>query len=486
MAVRRALALSAVDRYAAMMISLAVFAATGRILGPAEVGMAVLGLTAYALIEIIRDVPTAYLVQQPDASVPAVRSAFTVMAAISVVFAVALFLAAPTLAHVIGNDDMYPFFRIVAAALLLGPFERPLVALMRRDLAFDRVALVNIASGACNAIVVVGLALVGFEEVSFAWALLAGNLAAVAAAWALSPYRRMLGLAISEWRKVMLLGGSSGLWGLIWRYTDSLPQIAFGALAQPAAAGTYSRAQTIVELPGKLLFVVVSQVALPALAAQRRDGRELKAAVLESIAIISALQWPAFLLVACLAHPLVLLLLGPRWLEVVPLVQLLAIARLFAPLELMVYPLLLSARATGRLLLSAAIPACLYTPVIFAMAPFGALAVAGAYLALIPLNTVVGYMIIRRELGLRLAEIAGALSRSALVALGSAVGPLAVLAANGFRFDLPLGAATAVILTAGAGWAAAVVASGHRLCPELRSIALLAWRWAQPRLRVGS
>lgn len=478
--------MSAVDRYAAMMISLAVFAATGRILGPAEVGMAVLGLTAYALIEVIRDVPTAYLVQQPETSAPAVRSAFTVMASISVLAALMLFLAAPGLAHVIGNDDMYPFFRIIAVALLLGPFERPLVALMRRDLAFDKVALVNIASGGCNAIVVVGLALAGFEEVSFAWALLAGNLAAVAVAWALSPYRRLLGIAISEWRKVLLIGGSSGLWGLIWRYTDSLPQIAFGALSQPAAAGTYSRAQTIVELPGKLLFVVVSQVALPALAAQRRDGRELKGAVLDSLAVISALQWPAFLLVACLAHPLILLLLGPRWLDVVPLVQVLAIARLFAPLELMVYPLLLAARQTGRLLLSAAIPACVYTPVIFVLASYGGFATACAYLVLIPVNTLVGYLMIRRELGVRATEVLGALSPSVLVTAGSAIGPLAILAAHGFRFDLPIGTACAVTVTAAIGWAAAIVASGHRLSPELRHIALLAWRWASPRLRVGS
>lgn len=486
MALRRALALSAVDRYAAMMISLGIFAATGRILGPVEVGTAVLGLTAYALIEIIRDVPTAYLVQQSDANVPAVQSAFTIMAAISLIAAVALLLGAPALAHAVGNDGMADFFRIIAAALLLGPFERPLVALMRRDLAFDRVAVVNIASGVVNGAVVIGLALAGFGAVSFAWALLGANLAAVATALAISPHRRTLGIATSEWRKVLLIGGSSGVWGLIARYTDSLPQIAFGALALPASAGNYSRAQTIVELPGKLLFVVVSQVALPALAAQRRDGGKLKGAVLDSLAVISVLQWPAFLLIACLAHPLVLLLLGPRWLDVVPLVRVLAIARLFAPLELMVYPLLLSAQATGRLLLSAAIPACLYTPVIFALAPSGAFSVACAYLVLIPLNAALGYLLIRRDLAIGIADVLGAVKRSFVVTLGSALGPVAILAANGFRLDLPFSAAAAIVVTAAIGWVATIVVSEHLLSAELRHLTAAVRRQASLRLGAGS
>jgi O-antigen/teichoic acid export membrane protein len=484
--VRRALALSAADRYAAMLISIALFAATARILEPVEIGRAVIGLTAYALIEIIRDVPSSYLVQEKKASMPAVRSAFTVMAMISVVASVALFVAAPLLAQAIGSDEMLAFFQIIAVVLLLGPFERPLVALMRRDLAFNHVAMVNIASGASNAIAVIVFALAGFGATSFAWALLAANLAAVGTSWWLSPHRRMLGVALSAWRDVVRVGGSSGLWGLMWRYTESLPQIAFGAFAQPALAGMFSRAQTIVDLPGKMLFVVVSQVALPAIAAHRRDGREVKGAVLESLAVITALQWPAFLMIACLAHPLVLVLLGPRWLEVVPIVQVLALARLFAPLDLMLYPVLLASGATGRLLVSALIPALAYTPLIFLLAPHGAVHVATVFLILTPFNTAISYLLLRRGLDLRLAELVVMLRPSLLVAMGSAVGPVAILAANGFRFDLPILTSAAIVISAGIGWMAAILASRHRLAIELRQIAAIIWRRLFPRWRVGS
>lgn len=468
MRVRQALALSAADRYASLLIGAVVLALVSRILTPTEVGITILGMTLFALVDIVRDVPTIYLVQRQEMSRDAGRAAFSVMLLVSVVAALSIFLAAPALARYEGDEGLTEFFRVLALALLIGPFERPLTALLRRNMAFDKVALVNLSSVVANAVTMVGLALLGFSFMSYAWAVLGSGVVALLVAVAVSEQRQVIGLVGRGWKEAIHIGGASGLWGLISRFTEALPHIVFGLLGQLGTLGLYGRAQAVADMPGKLIYAAIWPVALPALAARRREGESLKGPVLTSVALLSAVQWPALLVLACLAHPITLILLGSQWIEVVPAAQLLILARLLAPLDVFVYPVLMTEGRTRRLLASALIPLPVYALVIALAAPHGLLAIAMCSLLLVPVYSVVGYFCIRGPLGLRLPELLAALRDSLVVAAAAAAGPAAIIALHGFRFDITLPMAALAVLLALAGWSAALVLARHPLSGELR------------------
>ncbi|MBR0679061.1 oligosaccharide flippase family protein [Roseomonas eburnea] len=468
MRLRRALALSAADRYVSMVIGALVIAAVSRILSPEEVGVTVLGMTLFALVDLVRDIPTTYLVQRHEVTGATTRAAFTVMLGISAVAAAIVFLAAPALAAYQGEEGLTGFFRVLALALLLGPFERPLTALLRRELAFGRVALVNVTSVVANAVLMVGLALLGFSYMAFAWALVGSGLVTLVVAHAVGDRRHVIGLTRRGWTEALRIGGASGLWGLISRLTDTVPHIVFGAHGMLATVGLYGRAQTVADMPGKLLLAAIWPVALPALAARQRGGEGLKGPVLNAIGLLSAVQWPALLVLACLAHPATLILLGPQWLSVVPVVQVMLVARLLAPIDVVVYPVLMAQGRTLRLLMSVVLPMPVYVMVIVLAAPHGLMAVALSFLVLVPLYSVVGYVCIRGPLALGLADLARALGKSAVAAGGAVAGPAVVLAMEGFRFDISIPMAMLSGILACAGWSAALAATGHPLWAELK------------------
>ena len=484
MKLRRALALSAVDRYASMVIGALVVAVMSRILSPYEVGVTVLGMSVFMIVDLVRDVPTTYLVQRHELTPGATRAAFSVMLLISILAAVALCLAAPWLATYQGEPGLVPFFEVLARALLLGPFERPATAMFRRVLDFDKVAIVNVSATLTNALLAVGLAVLDFSYMSYAWALLGSNLVALTVARLVSDRRVGLGITVRGWAEALRIGGGSALWGLICRLTETVPHFVFTAYGQLGTVGLYGRAQLVADMPGKLLFSAIWPVALPALAAHQRSGAEVKRPVLDAIGLLSAFQWPGLLVVACLAHPITLLLLGSRWIEIVPVVQVLILARLFAPLDVVVYPLLMSQGRTLRLVVSALLPVPLYLTLIPLAAFHGLMAVALCYLLLVPFNSAVGFACIRGPLQLGLREVGAALRKSFLTSLTSLVGPLLVIAAHGFRFDLSIGQAVVAGALAAAGWALGLAATRHPLCYELLRIVNSARQVMAPRLGV--
>lgn len=484
MSIRRALAISAADRYAALAVGALLLAVISRILTPEEVGVTILGMTIFTIVDILRDIPTAFLVQRRELTREAGRAAFTIMFTISAAAATLLILVAPLVASLKGDPDLVPFFRVLAAALLVGPFERPLTAVLRRSLSFDRVAMVTIAGVVTNAILMIGLAFAGYSFMSFAWALLGSGLASLAVALSVCGHRGMLVPALGGWGEAMRIGGCASAWGILCRVTENLPQLVFAGFGMIGALALYSRAQMIADMPAKLLYPAVWQVALPAMAARQREGGSLKEPLLEALSLLSALQWPALVVLACLAHPATMLLLGPQWTGIVPAIQMLLVARLFAPFDIFVYPVLMSKGLVGRLLLTAVIPLPFYVVLITLAVPYGPLAVAACFLLLVPVYSVASLLLVRGPIGLGLRELWSALAGSALVTLAAAAGPFTLLATRGFDFALPPIWAVLAGVLAFAGWAAALVATQHPLCAEIRR--LRAKFRVPSRVRIGA
>jgi O-antigen/teichoic acid export membrane protein len=137
-------------------------------------------------------------------------------------------------------------------------------------------------------------------------------------------------------REVFTFGSSSALAGLLLALNEFLPNVYLGRLLGLDALGHFNRAFVMFSLPDKLLLTGFVPVALPAFTALARDGRDLKAAYLRALDILSAVKMPVHILLAILAAPATRLLLGPKWDGVVPLLQIMSASAIFS------YPFALS------------------------------------------------------------------------------------------------------------------------------------------------
>jgi O-antigen/teichoic acid export membrane protein len=469
--VRRAFLLTSLERYVVLGVNFGVIALVSRLLTPAEIGLAVLGTSLLAVAETLRDFGTgSYLIQRTDIRQEHVRTAFTVMAIVSAVIVAILFASAGLLAAAYDEPRLEPFLRVIALGFLAGPFSAPILALLRRDMKFSAVVLVNVASSLAGAAVTVGLVLLGQGYMSFAWGGLAWSVTSALLAVAMQPDLSMFRFQLSDWRGALAFGGYNSATAIMNRVYEVLPYLALGQLQPAASVGLFNRALLLCQLPERSLLSGVMPVALPALAAEAREGRDLKIPYLRALGYITAVQWPALVTLALLAHPAVSLLLGQQWLVIVPVVQLLCLAQLFAFPAPLTYPVLVSAGGLRDTLTTSLITLPPSVLILIFAAGFGIEAVALSMLVIVPMQVIVALQFVRRRVPFGWGEMGRAIAPSAVATACAAVAPALVIALRGFRPDMPLPLAVAAGLGSVGGWAAAMYLLRHPLSGEFRHV----------------
>ena len=472
LSVKRALLMSVGERYVLLVTNFATAALVSRILTPKEIGVSVIAMAIMAMALSLREFSSAsFLIQREELSREDIRGASTVMFILTGVIAVVLVVVSPLLASFYSEPNLIPYFRVVAACLFLDTSLTLITALLRREMSFGKVAAIDIVAAVTNSAATIILALAGFSYMSFVWAWLIGSGLAAGLAFALWPHFWMFKPSLANWRGMVLFGGYNGAIAILFRIFDALPLLLIGRFISPNAAALFSRTLWIGQIPDKLVIGGAVAVVLPAFSAEARQGRDLKRSYLAALSLITALHWPALLVLSILAYPIVDIVLGHQWTEAAPLVQVVAIALLFSFSFELNYPVMVALGAIRDLFIRALIVFPLSGILLSAAVVFGGLqAAAWCMLATVPFQACIALGFVRRRLGLKRRAIAAALWKSAVVAFASAAPPLAAIGISGSGLGLSNMEATAAGLSAFVGWSAGLIITRHPLLDEVIKI----------------
>ena len=456
-------------RLAAHFVSLL---AISRLLTPTEIGVSVIGMGIIAIALGLREFATSdFLIQRQEVARDDIRTSFTVVFLLTALIAAAMFIFAPWFGTFYGEEKLARFIRIGAVAGLIEAVSLPIRGLLRRDMAFGALAFINTTAAAVTAATTILLALAGFSYMSVAWATVAAAITTTALSFYFRPDFSILCPAFKSWRSVLAFGGYNGASFVINQTYEALPQLVLGHLLPHSAVGLYNRAQLVSDIPSRIILASVFSVAFPALATEVRAGRSLKEPYLRALGHITVLYWPALLLLALLAHPVVLLVLGQQWLAAIPLVQVMAVACLAWFPVMLTSPVLLAMGANRDRTLADLLGRSVSAVVLCSAAFFGIMAMAASKLVTLPYQLFLSFYFVRRHLPFRWSEVWLALWKSVVVTAISMAGPVVVVALSNSGFDLSILATAAAVLLAAAGWLAGVVTTQHPILLELRKVA---------------
>jgi O-antigen/teichoic acid export membrane protein len=217
--------------------------------------------------------------------------------------------------------------------------------------------------------------------------------------------------------------------------------------------------------PEKLLLAAVGMVALPELSRQSREGGDLKKSYLKALSNITAVHWPFMAMLALLAQPVVLLVLGQQWRESAPLVSIISPALMMAVPIILQFPALVAANGVQLLPRLLVLQVIVTTTALSVTAPYGLHAAALSMLVAIPLNASASLLAVRSKIGFHLGELIAALLPSAITTLATVAGPF--LFSLTFQTELSLPVAVAAAAMGGVGWITALYATEHPLWREL-------------------
>jgi O-antigen/teichoic acid export membrane protein len=485
--VPRSIFFSAVERYASLALFFVSTAVLSRLLTPKEFGTyAVVGALTAVIAASFQEFGGAnYLIQKRELSRASIQTAFTVTMAISVLVGVILCALAAPLSRLFEQDNLAGGIMVSAISFLFSPFSGTLTALFRREMEFGKLAICNLSANFAGALVSIVLAMLNFSYMAPIWGGVATNLVMLVAVLSWHRDMSIFRPSLREYRDIAGFGLYSSGVSLINVFYNLAPQLFLAKILDFASVGLYSRATSMTQVFDRVVMQVLNPVIMPAIVARSKAG-DLKQVYLEAIQLLSVVQWPFLAFIAILAHPIILIWLGPTWLEIVPLVRVLCIASLALFAACLSYPVFVAVGSVRDALVSSLISLPPSLLVVLGASFFGVQAVAASALLTLPFQAGVALYFIGRHLSFGLADVARSLLKSGVVTAATAAGVGGCAAMVESAKITPLVGLVAASCVAALCWWLALALTGHPLLRRIHhaagSLAVIAPRLWRPVL----
>jgi lipopolysaccharide exporter len=310
------------------VLQLVMAAVLGRLLTPAAFGLVALANLVLRFVDRFARIGVSQaIVQKLDLDDEDVRAAFTISVGFSAMFTAAAWLASPLAADLFNEPGLVPVLRAMSLSLLIVGLGAPSTGLLRRDMRFRTLAIIGIVSYVVGyGIVGVGLAILGGGVTALVGAALTQAGVTTVVAYAIRRHSVRPSRSRAAYRAIIAFGGRVSVIGFFEFLGNELDTLAVGRYANVTQLGLYNRGYLLVSLPLYQLKSGLSKVLFPALSSIQTDLPRLRRTYLSAIGGAAAIGLPICAGIAVAANELILVILGPQWVDAVPVVPWLAVA----------------------------------------------------------------------------------------------------------------------------------------------------------------
>lgn len=296
-----------------------------RLLVPADFGLVALAMTMVAVIDDLADFGFEMaLIQNQGADRSHYDTAWTCGILRGLVASIVLALLAPTLAHFFEEPRLDSVLLALAMAPFLAGFYNVGTVAFRKELTLNKEFVFRIVPRVLGVVTTIALAFIWRNH----WALVCGTLGGIASrllmSYLMHPFRPRLSL--SAWREIM--GFSK--WMLATSIADLVSQrtgtLIIAKMLDAASLGIFSISNQIANMAAAELIAPIKQALFPGYAKLAQKPELLKKAFIDVYGILVLIALPAAIGIGLTAQYFVPILLGPKWLDAIPIIEILAIS----------------------------------------------------------------------------------------------------------------------------------------------------------------
>ncbi|HQU87696.1 MAG: oligosaccharide flippase family protein [Zoogloeaceae bacterium] len=347
--IRLSLLISLSESYLLAAIALASSMLVARILTPEEIGIYSVSVAVLAVAQVLRDFGIgSFIVQAQQLTDDIIRTAFGLSLVVGTTLFALVFLAAPHAATFYDEPRLYGTLVISAINFLILPFCSISMSILKREMQFKRIALINVTAAICTGLVVVGAGMLDAGPKSMAIGAVANSIITAVGTWLARADHRFLAPGFSEWRSLVRFGGQAAAASTITSIALSANDLIVGKVLGFGPVALISRAQGLMNLFHRDLMNAIRNVAFPAFARAKRDGEaaQLEARYTYSVTSLSAFAWPFYGLLAVFPLEILRLLFGAQWDAAAPMIPIFAAAGAISATMNLTQPLMI---AIGRI-----------------------------------------------------------------------------------------------------------------------------------------
>lgn len=305
---------------------------TARVLTPKDFGLVGMVLAIIGFVDMFKDLGLATVtVQRENLSEEQKAGLFWLTVAVGAGLALLTAAAAPLISWGYGQPVLTEITLVLSSCLFLNALSVQHQALLRRELKFERLTIVQTVGTLAGVVTVITGALCGLGPWALVLKQLAGPIASGCCAWFL--LRWVPGSPRGAGLGELLRMGAHVTGFQVANYVErNLDNALIGKFAGAQQLGCYVRAYDLLRLPLQQVGEPIGTVAVPTLSRLASDPARYRDGYLRMTRALLLLTIPLTPFLVICADWLVALAFGPQWTAAVPIFRYLGLALLLKPL----------------------------------------------------------------------------------------------------------------------------------------------------------
>jgi O-antigen/teichoic acid export membrane protein len=246
---------------------------------------------------------------------------------------IALFAAAPAISIFFHEPKLILITRVTGTVLIINSVSIIQRTLFTKQIDFRTQTKVSLISSLVSGIIGIGLALKGFGVWSLIVQQLSRQLLSSVFLWVYCSWVPKLEYSFKSFKELFGFGSKLLISGLIDTIYRNIYYLVIGKYYSASELGQYTRAEQFNSIFSSNLTSVVQRVSYPVLSSIHGNDSRLKEAYRKVIKSTMLVSFALMLGLAAIAKSLILILIGEKWIECIPYLQIICFGGMLYPLH---------------------------------------------------------------------------------------------------------------------------------------------------------
>lgn len=325
---------SFIDNLSSSGITFLVGLVLARLLTPSEYGiMAILTIFIAVSNSIVDSGFSNALIRKTDARRVDYNTVFLFNLLVSGLLYVVLFLAAPAISRFFKEPLLVEVMRVIGWVLVINALAIIPRTLFVKEVNFKTQTKVSLIASISSGVIGIGMALAGLGVWSLVGQQLSRQLLNTLFLWIYCTWRPAWEFSMQSFKELFSFGSKLLLSGLLDTVFKEIYSLVIGRCYTSAQLGQYTRASQFNQIFSSNLTTVIQRVSYPVLSSIQDEPERLRDAYRKVIKSTMLISFACMLGLAAVARPLIIILIGEKWLPAVGFLQIICFSGMLYPLH---------------------------------------------------------------------------------------------------------------------------------------------------------
>ena len=324
---------SAVERFSLQGVQFFIGIILARLLSPSDFGMIGMLSIFLGVSQTFIDCGfSSALIRQKDVTEEDYGTTFLINLTISIFAFTILFFAAPFVAEFYNMPELRSVMRAVSITLIINALYAVHKVKLTRKVDFKTQSKASFCAAIISGIFGICLAYKGFGVWSLVYQSICNSTLNLILMTILLKWHPSISFSKKSFHTLFGFGSKLLIASIISSIYSNLYNIVIGKQYSASNLGYYTRADHLGNFPSQNIAGILYRVTFPILSQLQDDSERLRAIYIKYLQITCFAVFPLMLGLAALAKPLIIILLGEKWLPSVILLQILCFGLMFDPI----------------------------------------------------------------------------------------------------------------------------------------------------------